>query len=89
VLKIEKSGGEEGIRTLGTGVSPNNGLANESFRRPHSFSNTYSRTGCLPRRAPCSHSAIIVLHFVLQSFVPEGGAHITASEVIIAVAASV
>jgi hypothetical protein len=27
VLEIEKSGGEGGIRTLGTGVSPYNGLA--------------------------------------------------------------
>ena len=29
-----KSGGEGGIRTLGTGFSPYNGLANESFSSP-------------------------------------------------------
>jgi hypothetical protein len=28
----EKSGGEAGIRTLGTGVSPYNGLANRRIR---------------------------------------------------------
>ena len=32
MLEIEKSGGEGGIRTLGTGVSPYNGLANRRIR---------------------------------------------------------
>jgi hypothetical protein len=32
VLEIEKYGGEGGIRTLGTGVSPYNGLANRRIR---------------------------------------------------------
>jgi hypothetical protein len=31
VLEIDKAGGEGGIRTLGTGVSPYNGLAKGSF----------------------------------------------------------
>ena len=31
MLEIEKSGGEGGIRTLGAGVSPYNGLAKGSF----------------------------------------------------------
>jgi hypothetical protein len=34
VLGIEGTGGEGGIRTLGTGVSPYNGLANGSFSPP-------------------------------------------------------
>jgi hypothetical protein len=34
VLEINKSGGEGGIRTLGTGISQYNGLANESFSPP-------------------------------------------------------
>ena len=92
MLKIEKSGGEEGIRTLGTGVSPYNGLANESFSPPSLVFKHLQSDWMPPRRAlylSFSHSAIIVLHFVLQSFVPEGGLHITASELIIAVAASV
>jgi hypothetical protein len=29
---VKTSGGEGGIRTLGTGVSPYNGLANKSLR---------------------------------------------------------
>jgi len=33
-LELKGSGGEGGIRTLGTGVSPYNGLANESFSPP-------------------------------------------------------
>ena len=32
MLEIEKTGGEGGIRTLGTGVSPYNGLANRRIR---------------------------------------------------------
>jgi hypothetical protein len=32
VIWIEESGGEGGIRTLGTGVSPYNGLANRRIR---------------------------------------------------------
>ena len=36
MLEIDKSGGEGGIRTLGTGVSPYNGLANVcSFEMPN------------------------------------------------------
>src|SRR5215467_3390776 len=31
---VKTSGGEGGIRTLGTGVSPYNGLANQSFSPP-------------------------------------------------------
>jgi hypothetical protein len=34
VLEIEKPGGEGGIRTLGTGVSPYNGLAITRFHMP-------------------------------------------------------
>ena len=34
MLWIEKPGGEGGIRTLGTGVSPYNGLAKGSFSPP-------------------------------------------------------
>ena len=33
-LGLKKSGGEGGIRTLGTGVSPYNGLAKGSFSPP-------------------------------------------------------
>ena len=33
-LQFRLCGGEAGIRTLGTGVSPYNGLANESFSPP-------------------------------------------------------
>jgi hypothetical protein len=33
-LQSRLRGGEGGIRTLGTGVSPYNGLANESFSPP-------------------------------------------------------
>jgi hypothetical protein len=39
-------------------------------RRPHSFSSTYSWNGCFLVGLGTSHSAIIVLHFVLQSSVP-------------------
>jgi hypothetical protein len=34
VIGIKRTGGEGGIRTLGTGVSPYNGLANGSFSPP-------------------------------------------------------
>ena len=34
IIGIKGTGGEGGIRTLGTGVSPYNGLANESFSPP-------------------------------------------------------
>jgi hypothetical protein len=33
-MELRESGGEGGIRTLGTGVSPYNGLANQSFSPP-------------------------------------------------------
>src|SRR6267154_6366587 len=36
-------------------------------RRPHSVSSTYSRTRCLSVGLRASHSAVIVLRFVLQS----------------------
>ena len=32
MVEIQKSGGEGGIRTLGTGVSPYNGLANRRLQ---------------------------------------------------------
>src|SRR5713101_7222076 len=35
-------------------------------RRPHSYSRTYSRTRCLQVGLRASHSAVIVLHFVLR-----------------------
>ena len=45
-LQLRLAGGEGGIRTLGTGVSPYNGLANESFSPLSLVFSTYSRTRC-------------------------------------------
>ena len=61
-----KSGGEGGIRTLGTGISQYNGLANLWFDAvPIGFNGLQSDYLTLvgPDR---SHAAILVLHFVLH-----------------------
>jgi hypothetical protein len=45
------SGGEGGIRTLGTGVSPYNGLANESFSPPSLVAKHLQSDSMPPSRA--------------------------------------
>ena len=50
MLGIAGSGGEGGIRTLDTGVSPYNGLANESFSPPSlAFKGLWSDQSALTR----------------------------------------
>jgi|SRR5579863_2343277 len=65
-LHLRLNGGEGGIRTLGTGVSPYNGLANESFSPPSLVFNHLPscRSFSVGPRDP--HSALTVLRFVLQ-----------------------
>jgi hypothetical protein len=46
-LQLRLAGGEGGIRTLGTGVSPYNGLANESFPPP-SLVAKHLQSGSMP-----------------------------------------
>jgi hypothetical protein len=61
-----KSGGEGGIRTLGTGISQYNGLASLSFDAvPIGFNGLQADYLTLvgPNR---SHTALSVLHFVLH-----------------------
>ena len=60
-----EAGGEEGIQTLVGGVSPQNVLANQSFS-PSSLRTTYSRAKGLSVGKNTSHSANIVLRFVLR-----------------------
>jgi hypothetical protein len=57
---------EGGIRTLGTGVSPYNGLENESFPPPSLVVKHLQSTPCLQVGLRASHAVVIVLHFVLQ-----------------------
>src|SRR5579862_4490718 len=70
LIEIVGNGGEGGIRTLGTGISQYNGLANESFSPP-SLVFKYSQSDAWPRvglRVP--HSAVIVLRIVLRRLAP-------------------
>ena len=53
-----KSGGEGGIRTLGTGVSPYNGLANRRIRPLCHLSGV--RSFSLPRREKWSYGSYVV-----------------------------
>ena len=67
-LQLRLYGGEGGIRTLGTGISQYNGLANLSFDAvPAGFNGLQADYLTLvgPYR---SHTAIFVLHFVLHFF---------------------
>ena len=67
MLGIVRTGGEGGIRTLGTGISQYNGLANGPFSPPSLvFKHLQSYRG-LQGGLSASHSAIIVLRFVLQN----------------------
>ena len=60
-------GGEGGVRTLGAGVSPYNGLANESFSPPSLVFNHLASWEGLSVGLKGSLSASVVLHFVLHS----------------------
>jgi hypothetical protein len=64
-LQPRLNGGEGGIRTLGTGVSPYNGLANESFPPPLLVFNHLPSCGSVSVGLGGPHAAVIVLHFVL------------------------
>ena len=55
---LNKSGGEGGIRTLGTGVSPYNGLANRRIRPLCHLSGV--RSFSLPRQEKWSYGAYLV-----------------------------
>jgi hypothetical protein len=69
VLEIEKSGGEGGIRTLGAGVSPYNGLAKGSFLPALTrFQELTSDSGSLSRAQGLSfgsYCAPLVLHLAV------------------------
>ncbi len=62
MLEIEKSGGEGGIRTLGTGVSPYNGLANRRIRPLCHLSGV--RTYSLPRLGQALFRALVRCIFI-------------------------
>jgi hypothetical protein len=64
VIGIVGTGREGGIRTPGTGVSPYNGLANESFSPPSLVFKHLQSWASLQVGLNASHSAIIVLRFV-------------------------
>jgi hypothetical protein len=92
VLEIEKSGGEAGIRTLGTGVSPYNGLANSTRPLPiaqnqsvtvSSSALSRAETGCLadanaPQYAPLHADAPFLTQKAPDQLVP-AVAHATRS----------
>jgi hypothetical protein len=59
VLEIEESGGEGGIRTLGTGVSPYNGLANSTRSLPIARNQSVTTTSGATSRAELGCSANI------------------------------
>jgi hypothetical protein len=65
VLEIEKTGGEGGIRTLGTGVSPYNGLANRRIRPLCHLSGV--RIFSLPRLKMRALTASIIYIYVQPS----------------------
>jgi hypothetical protein len=58
--------GEGGIRTLGTGISQYNGLANGPFSPPSLVFKYLQSDRWPPSRTQSSHSAVIVLRFVLH-----------------------
>jgi hypothetical protein len=62
-----KDGGEGGIRTLDTGVSQYNGLANESFAPPSLVFNHLRSHRSFSIGLRGLHSALIVLRFVRYS----------------------
>ena len=70
-LGLKKSGGEGGIRTLGTGVSPYNGLANRRIRPlchlsgpwDHNFAGTLPSLSCMAAR---SHGRVLMRAVPMQ-----------------------
>src|SRR5216684_5910278 len=70
-LHFRLRGGEGGIRTLGTGVSPYNGLANGSFSPPSLVFKHLPSDSLLQVGLRASHSAVIVLRFVLRFVLQE------------------